>query len=131
MFDFRKVCDVADYLALRDGEEYTRSAISRYYYSLFCCARLYLILVIGETIFFTNKDIHKKVCNRLIESSDLTESSVGFKLDRLRYLRNLADYDWYEKDNLFFNNKLNFTCSEAKTGIEQLDSLRNSLLYKV
>ncbi len=126
MFDFRKVCDVADYLSAMDGEEFTRSAISRYYYSIFCCARLYLILVMGENTFVRSEDIHKKVCNRLIASDDLTESSIGFKLDRLRYLRNLADYDWQEKDSYFFADKLDLVSSEAKMGLVQIEALRNS-----
>ena len=71
MFDFRKVCDVADCLALMDGEEYNRSAISRYYYSVFCCARLYLILVKGENSFISGRDVHKRVCDRLTKSNDV------------------------------------------------------------
>lgn len=126
MFDFRKVCDVADYLSAMDGEEFTRSAISRYYYSIFCCVRLYLILVMGENTFVRSEDIHKKVCNRLIAFDDLTESFIGFKLDRLRYLRNLADYDWQEKDSYFFADKLDLVSSEAKMGLVQIEALRNS-----
>ena len=94
MFDFRRLRDVADYLAQMEGEEYDRSAISRYYYSLFGCVRLYLILILGETDFEYGKDIHKRICNRLINSNDPTEHSLGKSLDKLRQLRNMADYDW-------------------------------------
>ncbi len=126
MFDFRKVCDVADYLSAIDGEEFTRSAISRYYYSIFSCARLYLILVMGENTFRSREDIHKKVSDRLIKSKDLTESSIGYLLEDLRYLRNLADYDWQEKDSSFFDDKLDLVSSEAKMGLVQIEALRNS-----
>ncbi|WP_407411111.1 hypothetical protein [Methanobrevibacter sp.] len=126
MFDFKKVCDVADCLASLSGEEFTRSAISRYYYSIFCCARLYLILVMGEDIFRGRENIHRKVSDRLIKSKDLTESSIGYLLEDLRYLRNLADYDWYEKDSSFFTEKLDLASSEARIGLEQIEALRNS-----
>lgn len=72
MFDFSKLWDVSDYLAQMDGEEYDRSAISRYYYSLFGCVRLYLVLVLGETNFAYGRNIHKRVCDRLIDSNDST-----------------------------------------------------------
>ena len=126
MFDFRKVYDVANHLSIIDSEEFNRSAISRYYYSIFCCARLYLILVLGENSFFDGKDIHKRVSKRLSNSNDFTEVSIGYILDDLRYLRNLADYDWYEKDSSFFKRKLDFVSKESKFGLEQIDALRSS-----
>ena len=126
MFDFRKVRDVADYLALMDGEEYNRSAISRYYYSLFGCARLYLIIVLGETNFLRGNDIHIRICNRLMDYNDPTEHSLGITLDNLRQLRNLADYDWNVDDSDFFERKLNLVQKESKMGLQQLDALRNS-----
>ena len=126
MFDFKKVFNVANYLAAMDGEEFNRSAISRYYYSVFCCARLYLILVLGENSFFDGNDIHKRVIMRLSNSNDSTEASIGYILDDLRYLRNLADYDWHEKDSSFFKQNLDFASKESKMGLEQVDALKAS-----
>lgn len=113
-------------MEVKDGEEFNRSAISRYYYSIFCCARLYLILVLGENTFIDGNDIHKRVSSRLSESNDLTESSVGHILDRLRQLRNLADYDWYEKDSTFFKQNVKFAQKESKVGLQQVEALRKS-----
>ena len=59
------------------------------------------------------KDIHKRVSKRLSNSNDFTEASIGYILDDLRYLRNLADYDWYEKDSSFFKRKLDFVSKES------------------
>ena len=126
MFDFRKVSDVANYLAQMDGEEYDRSAISRYYYSLFGCVRMYLVLILGEANFEYGKDIHRRICNRLIDSDDSTEHSLGKTLEKLRQLRNMSDYDWVNKDSDFFKNKLEFVRKESKMGLEQVNSLRKS-----
>ena len=60
MFDFAKVFDVAVFLNQIEAEEYDRSAISRYYYSVFGCARLYLILIMSEFEFCSRQNIHKK-----------------------------------------------------------------------
>ena len=126
MFDFRNVKDVADYLALREGEEYSRSAISRYYYSLFGCSRLYLILIMHETEFISGKNIHKRICDRLKNSDDPTENSIGGILENLRQIRNQADYDWEKYDGSFVEKRLNFVKKESRIGLEQLEALKNS-----
>lgn len=126
MFDFRKVSDVADYLAGMNGEEYDRSAISRYYYSLFGSVRLYLILVLGETSFAYGYDIHRRICDRLIDSDDPTEHSLGKTLEKLRQLRNISDYDWETENSDFFDRKLDFVQKESRIGFEQLNALKKS-----
>lgn len=131
MHDFRRVMDVADYLSQMEGEEYNRSAISRYYYSVFGCTRLYLILILKEYEFCYRNDIHKRICERLANSNDDTEKSLGNSLDKLRELRNLADYDWYEKDAEFFMDNLHYVRSESLFGIEQLESLKQFPPYEV
>ena len=131
MYDFGKVRDVADYLAKMDGEEYNRSAISRYYYSLFGSVRLYLILVLDETNFAKGKNVHGRVCDRLTGSNDSTEKSLGKILDKLRGLRNLADYDWYQEDSLFFEENVHIACEVSRKGLEQLESLKKSPPFKL
>ena len=126
MFDFSKFNQVGDYLSLICKEEYNRSAISRYYYSLFCCARLYLILIMGETDFESGINVHGRVCERLRQSSDDAESVVGETLEELRQLRNLADYDWFKKDSSFFKDRVIFAKKESKDALEQLQALGNS-----
>ena len=51
MFDFSNFERVADFLVKIDDEAFKRSAISRYYYSLFDPVRLYLIFVLNEGEF--------------------------------------------------------------------------------
>ncbi len=131
MFDFRKVWQVANHLARENGEEYNRSAISRYYYSLFCCARLYLLLIMHEYEFGYGKNVHNRVCNRLKNSNDFTEHSLGKRLEKLRELRNFADYDWNIKDSEFFRKNLNFAKNESKRGLEQIDALKRSPPYDI
>lgn len=126
MFDFRKLKDVAEYLASKEGEEYDRSAISRYYYALFGSARIYLILVLGELEFVMGRNVHRRICDRLIYSSDSTEHSLGITLDKLRQIRNFADYDWETKDSSYFEEKLDFVKKESRIGLEQIEALKNS-----
>ena len=64
--------------------------------------------------------------NRLANSNDSTEASIGYILDDLRYLRNLADYDWHEKDSSFFKKHLDFAKIESKKGLEQIEALKTS-----
>lgn len=131
MFDFRKVRDVADYLDLMEGEEYDRSAISRYYYSLFGCTRLYLVLIMQETEFLYGKDVHRRICDRLKQSDNPTENALGRILDDLRDIRNYADYDWDEVDSSFFKKRLNFVKKESKMGLDQINALKNAPPYRV
>lgn len=131
MFDFRKVRKVANLLAKIDGEEYNRSAIIRYYYSLFCCVRLYLIIVMGETNFSKGKHVHSRICDRLKESNDSTEYSLGKRLEKLRDLRNLADYDWYEKDSEYFRINVNFARKESEIGLQQVEILKKSPPFEI
>ncbi len=131
MFDFRKFADVADNLSKQSGDEYNRSAISRYYYSIFCCARLYLIFVMNEDEFLKNNNIHSRVCNRLMQSNDLTEHALGKILDKLRENRNLADYDWSDENSSFFKQNVEYIRNESKAGLQQIESLRNSPPFRV
>lgn len=102
MFDFSKFIDVGNSLSNIDNEEYARSAIGRYYYSVFGCARVYLIFIMGENDFRGYGNIHSKLCDRLRQSDDDTESTVGMTLEKLRQLRNLAVYDWDDGNQYFF-----------------------------
>lgn len=131
MFDFLKLRNVANLLAKQGGEEFDRSAISRYYYSLFGCARLYLILVMGETSFLKTKSIHTKVCMRLKDSDDSTEKELGKILYDLRQLRNIADYEWDKYDSSFFEKRLDFVSKESKVGIQHVNALKKSPPYRL
>ena len=77
MFDFSKFSDVGDYLSLKNCEENNRSAISRYYYSVFGSVRIYLVLFLNEFEFLDNFKVHLRICDRMSNSGDNTESEIG------------------------------------------------------
>lgn len=72
-------------------EAYLRSSVSRSYYSIFCLARDFLENDKG--ISFSRNNIHKKVREEFITSTDVNEQMVGQVLLNLRDDRNDADYD--------------------------------------
>ena len=130
MFDFSNFEEVGDYLVKIDGEAFKRSAISRYYYSLFDPVRLYLIFVLDEYEFRYGKDFHKRICKRLIDSQDDTEAELGLILDELRQLISDADYN-RDLGNDYFNEKLSDVKSSLKLGFEQLNALKVSPPYRL
>ena len=130
MFDFSSYFDVANDLAGNNGEKYIRSGIIRYYYAGFGHARIYLVENMGEVRFLDGKNIHKRICERLINSKDNTEASIGEKLDDLKKIRNDADYDW-NLDEEYFRNRLMMVQKDSKEIIEQVNSLKNSPPYKI
>lgn len=65
-----------------------RSAISRAYYGIFCIARNKK----GYNEYY-GADVHRKVINDYKNSINEDEQEIGGILDRIRKLRNHADYD--------------------------------------
>lgn len=131
MFDFSKFWDVGNSLSNFDGGEYSRSAIGRYYYAVFCCARIYLIYCLNETDFNKFVDIHARVCDRLIGSDDNTESAIGKTLEVLRDLRNLADYNWDDSNQTFFKDEILFAKKESELALMQIEALKKSPPLKI
>ena len=88
--------DPLDYLALAEelgsntGEEKLRTAVSRAYYAAFLIARGRL--QIGSK----TRDVHREVIDSLKKKAGYT--MVGNELDRLRKLRNTADYEFSPVD---------------------------------
>ena len=82
-----------------------------------------------EYEFERGNDVHTRICDRLKKSEDLTERSLGKRLEKLRQLRNLADYDWNKKDNDFFCRNLDYIKAESQKGMEQLEALKSSPPY--
>lgn len=76
MFDFSKFSDVGDYLSLKNCEENNKSAISRYYYSVFGSVRMYRVLFLNEFEFIDNFKVHSRICDRMSNSDDNTESEI-------------------------------------------------------
>lgn len=130
MFDFSNYYDVGDYLANISEEAYIRSGISRYYYSGFCSVRNYLVETMGETEFNNGYNIHKRICDRLIDSEDDTEVSIGEKLGDLKELRNYADYDWSIDFDFFMVNLISVQ-RDSEIILEQVQALKNAPPYKI
>ncbi len=68
-------------------ESYFRSSISRAYYAVFCIGRNKQ----GDQIL--RDGIHWEVINAYKNSNNTNEQAIGWGLDKLRKLRNDADYD--------------------------------------
>lgn len=130
MFNFKQFCDVANHMHDMGEESYDRSAISRYYYSIFCCVRMYLVLVLNEFEFASGRDVHSRICNRLIESDDDTEKALGLKLEELRQLRNDADYNWDRGSGYFHEHALDVK-RNTRLVHQYLNVLKNAPPYKI
>lgn len=123
MFDWKKFVVLA-YLLIENGnEESIRSGISRLYYGFFGISRRYLINVKNkEYLRSKSGDIHFNVYTELLNSNDLTENEIAFILNKLRLIRNNADYDdcsRYGKE--FFDNFLEANEKELVIAFEALE----------
>jgi uncharacterized protein (UPF0332 family) len=87
----RDFLDVADELSDGEGEAHWRSAVSRAYYAAFHVARRLLI----ELGFVPprSEQVHAYLCRRLNNSNHAEVTRSARRLERLRDLRNAADYD--------------------------------------
>lgn len=110
MFDWEKFVMLASLLLVEEEEEYVRTAVSRYYYGLFGVIRRYLINVKHKNYLRNGgSDVHRKIYNELRFSNDSTEKHISSILNKLRLIRNSADYDDYldvgEFNRFFLENK--------------------------
>ena len=126
MFDFSKFSKVGDILSTYTEESFIRSAIGRYYYSIFCSARQYLVETKNKQYFLKRKNIHKEVCAELLKSNDLTENEIGVILEQLREIRNQADYDWLTRDYEYYEKSLIQAQNESEKALESLEALKKS-----
>jgi len=99
-FDWKDYVYFAEELLNREEESCLRSSISRAYYGVFC--------VIRNKKGYKNyglkpgENIHWIVINACKNSGDRNEQNIGRILDKLRKLRNDADYD----DNKLINKDI-------------------------
>jgi uncharacterized protein (UPF0332 family) len=96
-FDWTAYLDLARELAGQSSgplleEARLRSAISRAYYAAFKTAFNYLCSN-NPAARFQREGAHQYVCERFSHNPDVGWQNVGSLLDRLRRLRNRADYD--------------------------------------
>ncbi len=90
-FDWTEYIRFAQVLVGSDDREVTyRVSTSRAYYGAFNTCRIYIGGVEGRT------DVHKLVIDRLKESENRKEVSVGNHLDNLREKRTHADYNGFD-----------------------------------
>jgi len=87
-FDWNDYISLAEELLKRGEESSYRSSVSRSYYGVFCIAR-------NRKGYkqYTGGDVHWKVISEYKNSGDKNEQNVGRVLDKLRKLRNDADYN--------------------------------------
>ena len=90
-FDFNNFYKVGTHLKNHSADEaYQRSAISRYYYSIFHPVKNYYEKSFRTTL--SSDNIHSNLINALEKSPFKEENILGNKLRNLRNNRNHADY---------------------------------------
>ncbi len=124
MFDWIEFKEIGDELLSTPRESYLRSSIDRYYYAIFCSAREYLITDKNEKEFKSKKDIHKKVCKRMLYSKNNNEIDIGMSLQFLRKMRNHADYDNDKEYYDYFQNNMSKIIEKTENAKESLTYLR-------
>ena len=98
-FDWSEYFYLAKELAETSEEAELRSAVSRSYYSAFCLARNYLRDIEQDPRLSRNKtydfNVHEYVAKAFIhhQPKSQTRIEIGNDLNRLRNMRNKADYE--------------------------------------
>ena len=91
IFNFEKLYDVGNHLKdFSKDEEYQRSSISRYYYSVFHPVRDYYEKSFRRIL--SQDNIHSSLINGLENSPFKEEQKLGNDIRKLRNNRNYADY---------------------------------------
>ncbi len=122
-FDWSEYFYLAKELAETSEEAELRSAVSRAYYSAFCLARNYLrdIQLDPRLSWHKTYDInaHQYVAEKFIynQSKSQTMIEIGQNLNRLRKMRNKADYE----DTIFYLKK------EARTALMLAQNIISAL----
>jgi uncharacterized protein (UPF0332 family) len=111
-FDWREYIKLSE--ELLDGsntEAKIRTSISRAYYGAFCLCRIH----VGETMI--RNDIHKRVQDKLKESDEPLDITIGNTLGTLFLARKDADYE----------SHVRFTSQEAKKHLGQAKTITKLL----
>lgn len=95
-FDWKEFLKLAEWLGAHQvrhcaREACLRTAISRYYYSVFCCSRNFALANEGLKIK-KGKSVHRQVIDHY-KKGDLDHKTVGTNLRRLLDNRGDADYE--------------------------------------
>lgn len=117
-FDFKKYYDVGNHLKnVSTKEEYQRSSISRFYYSVFHPVKDYYEESFRKVLPSDNS--HSTLIDALENSPFEEENELGEKMRVLRNNRNEADYDRKKLEG----NKLKKTKDYTDKVLIQLDKL--------
>jgi|YelNatPaOPRAMG01_1025707.scaffolds.fasta_scaffold26835_2 uncharacterized protein (UPF0332 family) len=107
---------ISDHMDLE--EACLRSAISRFYYAVFCISRNYIRDFLKKTI--PNKDSHKFVREEFINSSEKNKQKIGEYLKQLSKKRKDADYE----DNIKIDrNAVLYCMNQANEALKLLKNI--------
>lgn len=107
-FDFKKYYNVGNHLKdYSSKEEYQRSSISRYYYSVYHPIKDYYEKSFRKVL--PSNDAHARLIKELENSPFEEENKLGENLRILRNNRNESDYDKKELGKLKLKNTKNKT----------------------
>ena len=129
IFQWEDFKEVADELIKNPQEAYVRSAMGRYYYSIFGSTRDYLVNVMNKYEFDSKKDIHKKVYDELMNSHNSNEIHLAECLKFLREIRNNADYDKSDKNEEYFKKNSQKVIKATNDAFDSLNVLINNPPY--
>ena len=119
-----KILDSDDISSLKEAAQ--RAAISRAYYGAYCLARN-LAINNNWVTNSTDKNMHSKVINFYINSTEKIKRDIGTNLRRLRKDRNDVDYeDYCPKANEKYSKKCIEIAKIIKNNIIELEKLINN-----
>lgn len=110
-FDWREFNNLADSYIEQNNESKQRTGVSRYYYGTFCTTRdflnendIYLNEKSKKTMQSKKSDVHGETSKIFRKHEKFKKNNIGKtiskELDKLRKMRNEADYDKITSDSL-------------------------------
>ena len=110
-FDWREFNNLADSYIEQTNEAKQRTGVSRYYYGAFCTTRdflnennIYLNEKSKKTMQSKKSDVHGETSKIFRKHEKFKKNNIGKtiskELDKLRKMRNEADYDKITSDSL-------------------------------
>lgn len=110
-FDWREFNNLADSYMEQTNEAKQRTGVSRYYYGTFCTTRdflnennIYLNEKSKKTMQSKKSDVHGETSKIFRKHEKFKKNNIGKtiskELDKLRKMRNEADYDKITSDSL-------------------------------
>lgn len=110
-FDWREFNNLADSYIEQTNEAKQRTGVSRYYYGTFCTTRdflnennIYLNEKSKKTMQSKKSDVHGETSKIFRKHEKFKKNNIGKtiskELDKLRKMRNEADYDKITSDSL-------------------------------